>query len=169
MKSSHYLAIAVRLFSISLFLYGLKQSTWLIEVLINGRLNGVGVSAAFLFVTSVVPLIVSALLWRFPLSVSKLIIKPDLDLAVEPMATNSVLVVLILAIGLFAFYNALVDAIYWIIMWNMSRNVETSTAPLYLTVENRANMWVTGFEVVVSIAIIGKARTIAKRMLEFAA
>ena len=169
MKSSHYFAIAVRLFAIILFLYGLKQSTWLIEVLINGRLNGVGVSAAFLFVTSVVPLIVSALLWRFPLTVSKLIVKPDLDLTVEPMATNSMLVVLILAIGLFAFYNALVDAVYWIIMWNMSRNVETSTALLYLTVENRANMWVTGFEVVVSIAIIGKARTIAKRMLEFAA
>jgi hypothetical protein len=155
--------------AIILFLYGLKQSTWLVEVLINGRLNGVGVSAAFLFVTSVAALIVSAFLWLFPVTVSKLIVKPDVDLTLEPMATHSVLVVLVLAIGLFAFYNSLVDAIYWAIAWNMSGNEEASTAPLYLSLENRANMWVTGFEIVASVAIIAKARSIAKRMLEFAA
>jgi hypothetical protein len=169
MKSSHYLAIAVRLFAIILFLYGLQQSTWLVEVLISGGLNGVGVSAVFLFVTSVVPLIVAAFLWVFPVTVSRLIVKPDIDLTVEPMATHSVLVVLVLAIGLFAFYNALVDATYWGIAWNMSGNEEASAAPLYLTPENRANIWVTGFEVVASMAIIAKARSIAKRMLEFAA
>lgn len=169
MKSSHYFAIAVRLFAIILFLYGLKQSRWLVELLINGSLNGMGVSVAFLFVTSFVPLIVSLLLWMFPVTVSKSVIKPDMDLPVEPMESHSILVVLLLAIGLFTFYNAMVDSVYWAILWNISRDVEESTAPLYLTLENRANMWVTGLEVLASVAIMVKARSIAKRMLEVAA
>jgi hypothetical protein len=74
----------------------------------------------------------------------------------------------VLGIALFAFYNALMDAIYWALALNMSGNEEEATASLHLTVEDRASIWVTGIEVVVSLAIIGKARSIAKRMLEFA-
>jgi hypothetical protein len=168
MKSSHYFAIAVRLFAVVLFLYGLKQSTGLFIVLLTGSFNGADVPAIHFFVTSAAPLIVSAFLWFFPLTVSTHIVGSDLDLAVQPMATQSVLVVLVLGIGLFAFYNALMDAIYWTLAVNMSGNEEEPAASLHLTVEDRASIWVTGIEVVVSLAIIGKARSIAKRMSEFA-
>ena len=45
MKSSHYLAIAVRLFAIMLFIYGLRQLLPLIELVITGNISGMRYSS----------------------------------------------------------------------------------------------------------------------------
>lgn len=168
MKSSHYLAIAVRLFSIVLFIYALRQSTMLIEVFTNGSINDIPVSIMFMLVTSIFPLVIAILLWYFPLSVSRSILKPDIDQPIEAMNAQSILTVLVLAIGLYVLYFAASDSIYWATLWHMSSQSNYSEAPLYLGGDNKANMVTTAVELAASIAIILKARTLSSRMLQVA-
>lgn len=168
MKSSHYLAIAVRLFAIVLFIFSLRQSTSLVEVFLSDSINGMPVSTLFIAGTVLIPLIVSLLLWFFPLSVSKSILKPEIDLPIEPINSTIILTVFVLAIGLYVFYYAFVDLVYWAVLWNMESHSQYSMAPLSLTEDNKANMVATALELVISIGLILKAKTLASNMLRFA-
>jgi len=168
MKSSHYLAIAVRLFSIVLFIFALRQSTSLIEVFLNDSINGMPVSTLFIAGTVLIPLIVSLLLWFFPLSVSKSILKQEMDQPIEPVNSTTILSVFVIAIGLYVFYYAFIDFVYWAVLWNMESHSQYSMAPLSLTEENKANMVATAVELVISVVLILKAKTLASNMLRFA-
>ncbi|CAH0991964.1 hypothetical protein SIN8267_02079 [Sinobacterium norvegicum] len=168
MKSSHYLAIAVKLFAIVLFIFSLRQSTSLVEVFLSDSINGMPVSTLFIAGTVLIPLIVSLLLWFFPLSVSKSILKPEIDLPIEPINSTTILTVFVLAIGLYVFYYAFVDLVYWAVLWNMESHSQYSMAPLSLTEDNKANMVATALELVISIGLILKAKTLASNMLKFA-
>lgn len=168
MKSSHYLTIAVRLFSVVLFIYALRQSTILLELIIKDSINGMPVSLLFISVTVFSPLAISLLLWNFPLIVSKKILKPEIDKVIKPMSTLSILTVLVLGIGLFVFYQALVDSIYWATIWHMSAQGPNADASLYLMEDNKANIVTTIAEVVVSIGLIFKAKSLSYYMLRFA-
>lgn len=168
MKSSHYLAIAVRLFSIVLFVYSLRQSSLLVEYLVNDSINGMEASLFFISVSTLAPLFVAILLWYFPVSVARSILKPEIDQKLEPIRPQSVLTVLVLALGLYAFYYAVVESIYWLTLWHLSERSIFSEAPLYLTVENKANMVATAIELFASIIILFKARSISCRMLNLA-
>lgn len=168
MKPNHYLAIAVRLFAIVLFLYALRQSTMLVQVLFNGDVNGANVSALMIFATSFCPLVIAMLLWYFPSSVANSILKPEMNQTIEPMSARSTLTVIILAVGLFAFYSAAVDAVYWLIAWNMTERNHYSGMLADLSGEQKASMITTAIELVTSIAIILKAKSLSYRMLHLA-
>jgi hypothetical protein len=168
MKSSHYLAIAVRLFSIVLFLYGLEQSSLLIEIIIEGSINDAPVSVLFGLAIVISPIIVSALLWSFPLSVSEIIIRPEIDKPIEPMNVHSLLTVFILAIGLYYFYFAIVESIYWITTWYLSVNSQNSAVPTGLSEESKASMVTSGIGLLVSIGVILKSRGLSLLLLKIA-
>ena len=165
MKSSHYLAIAVRLFAIAIFIFGLRQSTMLVQVLMRGSINDMNVSTLFMLATTLFPLISSVFLWHFPFSVTNSILRPEIDLPVEPMNAQSMLTVLVLAIGLIALYNALIDSMFWLTLWHMSEQSMYSDVQLSINNENKANMVSTALELGLSIIIILKAKSLSCRML----
>lgn len=167
MKSSHYLAIAIRLFSIVLFIYSIRQSSLLIEIALNGTINGMVASTVFVAATTIGPLLIAILLWFFPFSVAKAILKPEIDLPVEPMAPASMLAVFIATIGVFAFYYASVDALYWLTIWNLSSQVN-SGASVGIGPESKANMWATAFEFIFSICLILRAKSASQLLLRVA-
>lgn len=167
MRPTHYLAITVRIFSILLFLYGIRQSSFLIE-LIGGGWNGFNVSWGFAITSTILPILVATYLWYFPMIVAKSILKPEIDQPIAPMDVQSILTVLILAIALYFLYYAIIDAVYWITLWQMTERSYSSEVPLYLNVENKANMVATAIELFVSISILLKARSLAYRMLRLA-
>ncbi len=168
MKSSHYLAIAVRLFSIVLFIYALRQSTMLIEVIIKDSINGMPVSLLFISATVFSPLAISLLLWYFPLTVSNKILKPEIDKVIEPLSAISILTVMVLAIGLYVFYHAFIDSVYWATLWHMSSQGPNADASLYLMEDNKANIVATIVEIIVSIGLIFKAKSLSYRLLRLA-
>ena len=168
MKSSHYLAIAVRLFSIVLFLYGLEQLSLLIEIIIEGSINGAPVSVLFGLAIAISPIIVSVLLWSFPLSISQIIIRPEIDKPTEPMDSHSLLKVFILAIGLYFFYFAVVESIYWITTWYLSVNSQNSAVPIGLSEESKASMITSGIGLLFSIGVIVKSRALSSWLLKIA-
>lgn len=167
MKASHYLAIGIRLFSVALCLYTLQQSSILIEVLISGGINGVETSILFVLSTTVLPILAAAMLWCFPLTLSRSILKPEVDQPVECLSAQSVLTVLILAIGLYTMFYAVIDSIYWTTLWHMSSESQHSSAPIQLSEESKANMLATAIELTASIAILLKARSLSCRLLHF--
>lgn len=165
MKSSHYMAVAVRLFAIVLFIYSIQQSTILLDALINGSIQGVKVSSAFILTTSIIPLIVGVLLWIFPLTVARAILKGELDKPAEAVDAQSMLTVLILSIGLYTLYYAVVDSVYWLTYWNMASN---SNGAMGIGAESKSNMIVTALELMVSISLVLKPRTLSYFMLNIA-
>jgi hypothetical protein len=168
MKSSHYLAIAIRLFSIVVFIYFLRQSSYLIEVILNGTIDGMAASAIFVAATTIGPLLMAMLLWLFPVSVAKIILKPEVDLPVKPMAPASILSVLIVSIGVFAFYYAVTDALYWATMWNLSSQLNNSGAFVGIGPESKASMWATAFEFIFSLCLILRAKSASHMLIRFA-
>ena len=111
MKPTHYLAVLVRIFSILLILFALRQS------------------------------------WN----------------------AQSLLTVLLLAIAIYYLYFAIIDAVYWATLWQMSERSHGGNAPLNLSQENKANMLSTIIELLVSATLILKAQTISRKMLRLAA
>tara|TARA_B110000211_G_C14053421_1_gene542216 strand:+ start:1701 stop:1979 length:279 start_codon:yes stop_codon:yes gene_type:complete len=89
MKSSHYLAIAVRLFAIMLFIYGIGQLLPIFELIATGTINEMIVSPFFAIAASIIPILLSVVLWVLPLSVSSAILKPEMDRDVIPLSQGN--------------------------------------------------------------------------------
>lgn len=168
MKSSHYLAIAVRIFSIVLFLYSLRQSSFLFQYLVDVSISERRASLLFVSGTTLIPFVIAVILWLFPVSVAKSIVKPEVDQQIEPIQPQSALTVLVLVIGLIAFYYAVVDSVFWLTLWHMSERSTFSGTPLDLSTENKASMVATAIELCASVIILAKARSISRRMLSLA-
>ncbi len=137
------------------------------------ELFGVGdytrsVSWAYALSSSLFPMLVALFLWLFPMMVSSFILKPEIDQQIVPMNSHAVLTVLTLAIGLFYFFYAISDSIYWLTFWKISEGSQNYIGELHLGVENQASMITTAVELVVSLALVVKARSIATYMLRIA-
>ena len=81
------------------------------------------------------------------------------------MSALSILTVLVLAIGLYVFYQAFVDSVYWATLWHMSSQGPNADASLYLMEDNKASIVTTIVELVVSAGLILKAKSLSYRML----
>jgi len=163
MKSSDYLAIAVRLFAIMLFIYGLDQLLPIFELIASGTINGMNVSPFFAIAASIIPILFSLVLWVFPLSVSNSILKPEMDREVVPLSQGSWLVIILIGIGLNTLYYAIVDSMFWFYFLHMSSQ---SDAPLIMRGEDKANLVISVLEVIASLFLVLKSKTISKFILK---
>lgn len=163
MKPTFYLSILVRLFAIVLALVGLHQLEIVVQVLLEGYTLTSPV--VIFFANTILPFVIAVFLWRFPLTIAKKIVPPNLDQDVEPMNTKSWLSVFLVSLGAFALFYSLVDAAYYLLYWGLWSGGDTYQSAPFLTNENKANMIVTGFEIVASLAIILRANTLASYIL----
>jgi len=165
MKPTHYFAVLIRLFAIALIVFTVRQSSVLVDALTGNDLQGYEVSLVFAWISVLCPLLVSLLLWFFPMTVAASIIRPELDKAFEPMGAANFLTVLVLAIGLYVIYFAISDTIYWLTLWQMS------TGSNYLEsspfgAESKAAMFTTGIELVLASLFVFRARYVSALMLK---
>ena len=96
----------------------------------------------------------------FPITISKKIIKPELDFEIEPINYQSFLTVFILAIGLFLTFYVISDIVYWLTYSNMVSSGE-------LDPDAKAAIVTTAIEAIVAFALLCKAKTIAYHLLGF--
>ncbi len=164
MKPTYYFAIAVRLFAIYLFLYGIQRSSFIIEMIAVGA-SQFSVSWFYSVVLTIAPILFAAYLWFFPLVIAKKIIKPELDQALEAIDPQGMLTILILAMALFFLYNAIIDGVYWVSIWQI---IERSDSITSLADENKADMIATGFEFAVSFILLMSAKSLARNLLNLA-
>lgn len=98
--------------------------------------------------------------------VASTIINPELDQPLKPVDAQFFLTALILVVGFYAFYSAMVDSVYGVTLWRMSDGLDAS---LYVGPENKTNMVATGFDIFTSELMVMKTRSLACRMLNFTA
>lgn len=117
-------------------------------------------------VLAVIPLIIAAILWQFPLLVSRTILKPEMDQEVELLQPTSFLAIIISGIAVYTLYSGVVDAVYWTSVWFMKVNAVGVPVWAELGVEAKANCLATAVEVLVSLVLLVKARRVARLLVD---
>lgn len=162
MKVHQYLAVGFRLLSIIVFIYSLRQVATFLSVVFTDTYSGMPASATFFLIMAVIPLGVAITLWIFPTTIAKKVVPPESEDSVVPEKTFSIMVALVITVGLYAFFYAAIDAIYWLTYsYLLSSSPDaydwTSTA----MDSDKANMLATALEFAASLAIILRAKYIA--------
>ena len=167
MKSHHYLAIIIRLFSIVLLAYSLRQWVFAIEILINGEASGIRFPAMFAVATALIPMLFAILLWKFPLTISKTIVSDEYNQEIKPLNAQSFLAVLIISLGVYFLFYAVIDSIYWLTIYKATQVGTSSGASIGLSEDNTANMVATAVELILAFVLIAKAKTISFHLVRF--
>lgn len=169
MKPHHYLAVFIRFFAIGLFLFAVDQSHFLIQLIVFGETENYPIPIVLVFLSVFLPLFFSLVLWLFPVLISKGIVKPEMDQPIDPENKISIFFVMIVVLGLYLTFNALVDAVYYLTLWQL-----TGASGLYgsfndgFSPETKANMYATAVELGLGFVLIFKSKRVAKKIFEIA-
>ena len=108
---------------------------------------------------------IAALLWRFPLLVSKNIVKDELDNEINPLTVQSFVQLMVAGIGFYFLFEAISDVIYYLSLLVLSSNPFDPDAALYMNSDTKANMAATVIELFLSAFILLKCRSISVWMM----
>ena len=162
MKTHQYLAVGFRLLATVIFIYSLRQLAAFIGATFYGAYGVINFSAIFFLAMAVIPLAVAFLLWVFPTSIAKKVAPPESEITINPEKTFSILVGLILTVGLYTFFYAAIDGIYWLTYLHLMHSTPEAYDQFSEVMQsNRATMLATAFEFVAALAIILRAKYIA--------
>ena len=156
MQIHQYLAIGLRIFAVALFIYGIQFTGSVIELFRFGTVSGIEASALFIILNPIVPWVIAALLWLFPVTIAKSFLSPSLDSKVEPISNPTILAVFIAAIGLYVFAFGVIDMSYWVtILYLMAQS--NSEIPN----DTKANITATVLQLIFSSLLIARCRTVS--------
>ncbi|MBL1432499.1 MAG: hypothetical protein COB94_003520 [Gammaproteobacteria bacterium] len=159
----HMIALAVRLFSVFLFLISIRTFSglsWIVgdaDALAN---NWIYVAAAFS------TLCMAIILWKFPLTIAGKIcpVKHE-NTSHESLSMDELYTLGFVILGIYLLFYVLSDALYWIIFM-VSSNRNTGNYE-FITIENQASMITTFAEFVIAIFLIFGANGLSKIILKF--
>jgi hypothetical protein len=95
------------------------------------------------------------------LTVAKKVL-PIVDESKTDISTHAVLTVFILAIGIYTFYYAIIDSIYWITLVHIFVRDEFGNILKVLSNQDKANIVVTVVEFIMAVVLLARAKTIAR-------
>ena len=165
MNSTYYFGVMVRLFAIALFIYGIGRLE------LAATFQGYGedsYSPSFFFSlsSSIIPILISIVLWFFPLTVARKIL-PSTDETKSDVSPHSLLTVIVLGIGIYMLYFAILDGVFWLMFANVFVKDELGGISKALSNEDKSNIVVTVIEFVLALVLIARAKTIASAMIRF--
>lgn len=176
MKPIHYLGLAVRLFAICLIAFAVYNLAGLISSYFSASEFGPYsvISLPLLLVAVVLPMLISILLWFFPLSVAYKLLGSE-DREFEPINPKSLLTILIASIGLFFLYKALMDGVFWLSFYfgysTGGSYMETPMEVPFFTAigaSGKATIISTIIELVFALILTLRCKSIAKLMARIA-
>lgn len=156
MKIHILFAIFIRLFAVFLFLNSLSGFHILFKTIIEGGYSGQSLSIINTVIYSGLPIVFAIILWKFPIIISKIIIKEELDKEISFDSKIDFMYPMLLVLGLYLLFYSARDAIFWSFYLLFD-----STDSVMFVAENRANMVTTGIEIVVSMLVILNAKKIS--------
>ncbi|CAH0533341.1 hypothetical protein VST7929_01207 [Vibrio stylophorae] len=163
MKASHYGAVLVRLFAMALAYHALDRLTLM---MLMGFDNINYHNVWNMFVYPLIPIVIALLLWFFPLTVSQFLVREDFDHQVELMSVGTILMVLLLAVGIFLLYHAIMNALYWVVVLPYRTQLDEYGVPaISFSPFDISNMIVAGLELIVSLLLVFRARYFARLLL----
>ncbi len=166
MNSIYYFGVMVRLFAIALFVYSVGRLEFIANYASYSE-NSLGPSIVFSLLSSVLPMLIAFILWFFPLTVARKILPTTED---ESNTTNaqSLLTIAVLVIGVYTFYYAIIDSIYWLTIVHVFVRDEFGTISKVLSNQDKANIVVTVIEFVLALVLLARAKTIGHLLTRFA-
>jgi len=166
LNPTHYFGIIVRLFAIALFIFGVGRLEYVFNFSSYTE-TYIGPSIVFSLLSSVLPILISLVIWFFPLTVAKKVLPPTIE-KIEPISSLSALTVFVIAIGTFSLYNAISDSVYWITIVHVFVRDEFGNISKLLSNDEKAAILSTVIEFVVAIILIARAKSISRLLMKFA-
>ncbi len=165
MNAHYYLAIFVKLFATILIIVAVPMLVQFSE-LYYYDVDTVPVIGMFgVGINGLIYLLLAIILWKFPLSISKRLLSPELDTKIVNFKPEYFLTVIILGIGIYYLFFSLSDSVYWVI-YSQFVNNQMYGAPVMIDYDARIAMWVTGVELAMAIFLVFRAKTIANQLLK---
>ncbi len=163
-------AVIVRLFAIALFVYAIRQLPDLVTyyVIDSDRSTGVPFYGTRVFVLSLtifLCLVISLLLWFFPLTIAQKLLPNMDDEEGRKWDKDTLLSIAFIVLGVYFYYYALVDLLYWGMMLILSIRHFDLIGPL--EVENWVNIVLTFVELFLATMLVFRSRGIANLILKF--
>ena len=155
----------IRLFAIALLIYGVGRMEYIVNLATYSNSN-LGPSTFFAITSSILPILISIILWFFPITVAGKILPFTED---KEIVTNShtILTTLVLAIGVYTFYNAIVDSMFWVTYANVFVRDEFGNISKVLSNQDKANIIVTILEFILALVLLARAKTISSLLMKF--
>ena len=167
MKAHQILAIILRVFSLFLVLTAIRQSWVVFQTALNGEQELFWLTLMFSTLPTFYFLTVSWLLWKFPVKISKWIVREDLDGEINGQNKEKIVTILVVLLGLYIGYFALSDAAYWLSVYFLVTSEQEYGVPLHvLTVDDKSNMIATALEIVYCFILIFKSKQIVRFVLQ---
>ncbi|ACV25953.1 hypothetical protein Kkor_0533 [Kangiella koreensis DSM 16069] len=166
MKPIHYLGLAVRLFAICLMVYGVfNLAAFITSFYYSSEFGGFSMrSLPLLLVIVALPMLISFLLWFFPLTVAYKLLGNE-EREFEPISPINLLSILIASIGLFFLYLSFMDSVYWFTSYNF---LSTMSSTFSFGPEQMAQIMSTGVELVFALILTLRCKSIAKLIARIA-
>ena len=168
MKASHYIAIGVRLFSVFIFIVAFRRILLLPEVLIYGTIDGIGASISFMIISAIVPTIIATALWLFPSKTANFIVRKEIDNDITPINPLEFSIVIVAGLGLYLLYFSISDSIYWLTVFNVSEPNSYASNGSGIGGQSKAAIIATSLEIVMSLTLILKSKTISRLIFKVA-
>ncbi len=149
----HYLAFAVRVLSIGLFIYSIQMLGQFVIYFTNQNESPIRINMFFAFVYFALPLFLSILFWTFPKLITKKMHNGEDDL--EELKSLPILATIIAGSGVFYFYYAFTDFLYWAFFF-ISMATRDNPSVFWATVppDYVSNIIVTIFEIALALLLI---------------
>lgn len=145
MKLEHIVGLAVRLFSITLALYALRNAISFFPYFYDQAWR----TEAYAYLALMVFFLFLALfLWHFPLTIAKRLItfKDSGEDCVDSVTADQLQIVGFTTLGIYLLFNVLSDVVYWLsILFISNRNKSVTTE---LSPDQLSNMVSTGIELI---------------------
>lgn len=113
MKISDFAFVALRVSSVFVFFYGLRQMINLIDYFVDGKIDRPFYIVVLYFLWAILPWVLASVLWFFPRTTFRCLSANDLSMGLETVGSVELLQVSIVVIGVFVFVGALPDLLFY--------------------------------------------------------
>jgi hypothetical protein len=159
MKLEHIIALIVRLFSIVLVVYALRNGITFVPFLYGqGDLLQANIFAGLM----VSILIIAIVLWKFPLTVARNLVafREPGNIEIESVSENQIQVVAFSVLGLYFLFYVVSDIVYWFYLWLVSQR--DPEIPMEFSIDQKGQMVSTAIEFVFVLFLLLGSKRIAE-------
>ena len=160
MSREDIVAIASRLFALFLVVLGFRSLAALVKF--AGSPDSTTALIAFVVVVALVPLVIAALLWFFPLTVARKLLPVMRTPAPSLSIGGDVMPVALTVMGLWVLATSLSDFVYWLTLLLYASH---STIPVEFPPEQKARIASTVIELGIGIWLVFGAKGLGSLLL----
>jgi hypothetical protein len=159
MKLTELTAIGLRIFAVYLFMYALNQSALLIGFIDSDNYDGANrVTPAFYIFWVGTPLLISIVIWFFPITTTKLFLPKYKTDTFSPVEKSELYIAAIVLVGIFILSTAIPDVLYWVIRVYLAADLMDSGLDFIFTPKDKASMVATVIQLIMGIWLLFGAK-----------